>query len=76
MQTAELKKKAAVVTSILKAVGECIQGHPDGVPSGVLYSQLMTYGCSLQQYEGIMDAFISCGQVRKDGNLLFWITKG
>ena len=73
MNTADAKQKAAVITELLKAIGECLKGQPNGVPAGVLYSQLMAFGCNLEQYNNIETAFINAGKVRKQGNLLYWI---
>ena len=72
MTQADLKQKANVITNLMQAIGDCIKGHKNGVPSGVLYSQLLPFGINLQQYDGIIDAFVSCKVVIKKGNLLFW----
>jgi len=46
-------------------------GGPLGVPGGTLYATLMTYGCTLSQYEQIMGALVSAGRLEKRGELYF-----
>jgi hypothetical protein len=72
MQTREqLQQRGQVITGILKTIGDILQAGP--VPAGTLYAGLMQYGCSLQTYQAIEDAFISAGKIRKEQNLLIWI---
>lgn len=73
MTTIEKKEKAAVIIELMKTIAECIKGHANGLPSGVLYSQLMCFGITLQQYDNLIDAYVSTGVVQKKGNLLFWV---
>jgi len=68
-----IEEKASVIISLMNAISECIKGHTNGLPSGVLYSQLMCFGITLQQYENIIDAYVASGVVKKKGNLLFWV---
>ena len=73
MQTQQqIKEKAAVITGILTTIGDIVKGN-NGTPSGTLYAALMQYGCSLSQYNGIIDAFKSCGKIKEVHNELFWI---
>ena len=73
MQTQqEIKTKADTITKLLNAIGDCIKGATNGVPSGVLYSQLMCFGINLQQYEGIIQSFVNCKLIIQKGNLLYW----
>lgn len=44
---------------------------PLGAPSGILYAALMTHGCTLDQYEGIMSGLVSAGKLEKRGDLYF-----
>lgn len=74
MQLSELtpKEKAEVITRILKAIADCIKGHENGLPAGVLYSQLMQFDLGLQQFEKIIQGFIDAKLITAKGNLLFW----
>ena len=38
--------------------------------SGTLYAALMTQGCTLTQYEQILDALTQAGLIRQDGQLI------
>lgn len=38
--------------------------------SGTLYAALMTQGCTLTQYEQILDALTQTGLIRQDGQLI------
>jgi hypothetical protein len=42
-----------------------------GAPGGVLYAALMAHGCSLSQFESLMDALVRLGKVRRQGHLYF-----
>ena len=39
-------------------------------PSGHIYAALMTQGCTLTQYEQILDALTQTGLIRQDGQLI------
>jgi hypothetical protein len=65
-------QKTTAVLAIAKAIIETIQaGGPMGTPGGMLYAALMTYGCDLRQFEGIMSGLVSANLVEKRGNLYF-----
>jgi hypothetical protein len=62
--------------AILKAVGDSIIGAvkaagPLGAPGGTLYAALMTYGCTLEQFNQIMDVLVQVGKLEKRGELYF-----
>jgi hypothetical protein len=44
---------------------------PDGVSSGILYTALSGQGCSLRQYEQIINALVASGRLRASGNRLY-----
>jgi len=73
MTIIETKQKAAVIINLMQTIAECIKGHTNGLPSGVLYSQLMCFGITLQQYDNLINAYVNSGVVKKKGNLLFWV---
>lgn len=57
---------------LVKAIGEAIK-EAGAIPSGHLYSILMGFGCTLEQYEALIDAFKATGKIREVNNLLYWI---
>lgn len=44
--------------------------------SGTLYAALMGQGCTLSQYEQILDALTETGLIRQDGQLIDSTPKG
>lgn len=64
------KLKAAV--TIVQAVGTAIK-EAGAIPSGYLYSILNARGCTIQQYEQMINIFKQAGRVKEVGNLLYWI---
>jgi hypothetical protein len=58
----------AVVEATLDAVKAA---GPMGCPGGVLYSGLMAFGCSFNQFTSLMGALQRTGKVRKQGELYF-----
>ena len=36
-----------------------------------MYAALMTHGCSLSQFNSLIDGLVAAKMVRKDGNCLF-----
>ena len=56
--------------AICDAIVEAVQSSPDGVPGGHLYAGLIGV-INLHQFEGIMEALVSIGKVRKQGQLYF-----
>jgi hypothetical protein len=43
----------------------------DGAPAGPLYLALMGMGCTLGQFEMLMDALVRTGKVRKQGDVYY-----
>ncbi len=54
----------AIVESV-KAAG------PLGAPAGVMYAALMQHGCTLDQFNQFTGALVSCGKLRRQGDLFF-----
>jgi hypothetical protein len=60
----------------LKAVGDAVIASVAaagllGCPGGILYAALMAHGCTLEQFEKLMDALVSIKQLEKRGQLYF-----
>ena len=62
---------AAKALLIIRTVADAIR-EAGSIPSGHLYAMLMTYGCSLSQYESIIGILVESGRVEKRGDLLVW----
>lgn len=56
---------------VLQAVHEAVASCPDGIPAGTIYANLMTQGCTLEQYESLERILIGAGAIKKKGDLLF-----
>lgn len=74
--TSTQKPDAAKIANALLAIFDVIvdlvkAGGPMGTPSGTLYAALMTHGCTLEQYEMIMDVLVKAGRLTKKGLLYF-----
>ena len=67
--TASQKTSAAL--SILRSVADTIK-DVGRAPSGVIYAALSTHGCTLQQYEQIVNMLIGSTLVKKIGHELIW----
>ena len=64
----QVKALRAVLDAILEAVAEA---GPTGAPGGVIYAALMAQGCSLSQYQSLMDGLVSVRRLRRQGDLYF-----
>jgi hypothetical protein len=56
----------ALANAITEVVGEA---GPLGAPAGVIYAALSAHGFSLAQFQQLMDALVSLGKVRRQGDL-------
>jgi hypothetical protein len=63
-----IRKLQTVSRIIIDAVE---QAGSLGYPGGQLYAALMTLGCTIQQFDAIMDALVHCGKLRKAGHCYF-----
>jgi predicted oxidoreductase (fatty acid repression mutant protein) len=62
------------LSKIILAVYETIkEAGEQGAPSGVIYAALMGFGCSLEQYNAIIDAMIATKKIRRSNHLLYAI---
>lgn len=67
-----MDQKKRALLAVCNAIVESVQASGrDGVPGGTLYAALMTLGCTLEQFEGIMRALVTMRRVEKRGQLYF-----
>ena len=60
------------MTQILDVVVEAINERgSEGTPEGPLYAMLMGFGCTLPQFNVLVECLVDSGKVSKRGNLLF-----
>lgn len=65
---ARAKALLEVFEAVVDAIDDCGQ---TGMPSGVLYAHLMTKGCTLPQFEHMMEILVASGRIRKVGHVFF-----
>lgn len=71
-QPKQQEQRKNAYAQLLDALVEAVRaGGPNGVPGGTLYAALMAHGCSLQQYERLMDHLVQAGRLNKEGHLFF-----
>lgn len=69
---AEATSRAVALLEVLEAVVEAIDDcGQTGMPSGILYASLMTQGCTLQQFERMMEILVESGRIRKSGQVFY-----
>lgn len=60
---------ADVLMLVISATLDAIRAFGSrGVVAGDLYAVLMSHGCTMNQYEGIVSVLVEAGKVRRDGN--------
>lgn len=65
-------QQAAAMKYIVSATLDAIRAAgPSGAPGGVMYAAMMTHGCTLQQFQSLMNALVKAGKVRREGELYF-----
>jgi hypothetical protein len=69
LQTPEQKKLFTI--KLIKAIGDILRENKE-TPSGTLYTSLMAHGCTLQQYESIINIFKQAGRIKESNHLLIW----
>ena len=69
-QATQTQVNAAI--QLIKVIGETLK-EAGATPSGTLYAALMQYGCTLNQYNQLIDMFKNAGKVKEVSNLLYWI---
>jgi len=63
-------KARSALLAIVDTLAEAVNASPHGLPEGHLYAMLMAYGCTLDQFNGLVSAMVQTGKIRKRGNLL------
>jgi hypothetical protein len=69
LQTPEQKKLFTI--KLFKAIGDILRENKE-TPAGTLYASLMAHGCTLNQYESIIDVFKQAGRIKEKNSLLIW----
>src|SRR3990167_8271599 len=65
-------EQASVLREIAGAIVEVVnRAGPMGAPGGVVYAGLMAQGCTLNQFQQIMDGMIGANLLRKRGECYF-----
>lgn len=68
----EAVRMAAALRAVVAAVLDSIRtAGPLGAPEGVIFAALQTQGCTLRQFQSLIDALVKAGKVRRSGHLLF-----
>ena len=63
---------ARALLAICDAVVAAVRaGGTLGTPGGTLYAVLMTYGCTMEQFEQLTTALVAAGKLEKRGQLYF-----
>lgn len=71
-EQARLVREAIIATA--KAVVECCQSAgSQGVPGGSIYSALMAYGLSYDQFQSLMLGLVQAGKLRQRGHVYYAI---
>lgn len=70
MNASPTRTQVDALMLVVEAVTEAVKAAgPLGAPGGYLYAAMMTQGCTLRQFESIMDAMVSAGRLRKAGEI-------
>lgn len=64
-QLMTLRRVSMAILGMIREIGRA------GVPGGTIYAALMTHGCTMEQYEAIMDGLVGAKLVTKSGQLYF-----
>ena len=59
------------VIKLIQAIGETLRENKE-TPSGILYANLMNYGCDINQYNSIINIFKNSGRIKESNNVLIW----
>jgi hypothetical protein len=65
MTAQQIRLIRMVADAIISTVRET---GPAGAPGGVIYAALMAQGCTLAQFETIMNGLVRAGQLTRDGH--------
>ena len=59
------------VRSIAKIVQEAVaEAGVAGIPAGSLYAMLMTWGCTLSQFDALIGGMVQLGMLERSGDIL------
>ncbi len=61
-QAMAVREVAGAVVEAVKAAG------PIGAPAGVMYAAMMAQGCTLAQFQSLMDSFTRLGLITRMGD--------
>ena len=64
MTSAQARALALIVEAVIDAVKTA---GPTGAPGGVLYAAMMSFGCTLQQFESLMSMLVRTDVLKRDG---------
>lgn len=66
------QNQLAAIRAIADAIVESVREAGElGAPSGIVYAALMSYGCTLDQYQAFIRALIRSGKIRQERDLLY-----
>lgn len=68
----EVVEKHRKALAVIKAVADTIKEVGEA-PAGVVYSALMQWGCSLQEFEAIIRILVNAGVVTQTHHVLKWV---
>lgn len=73
-QTEVTKEQKKAVVEVIMAVAEAVRAAGKrGIPSGHLYSILMPYNITLNDYQNILHVLKAGGLVSEASHLLLWV---
>lgn len=64
-------QQATALLLICDAIAETVQNEPEGVPGGTIYAALASFGCTKEQFDGIMSGLVATGRLSQAGSLYF-----
>jgi len=72
MKNAVTEQEKRAVIGLMTAIVETVkEAGKLGAPGGVMYAALMAHGCTLDQFNTIMQVLVNVGKLRRSGNLYF-----
>lgn len=70
--TTKTKQELDAIINLVKLIGDTIE-QAGSIPSGHLYAILLEFGCSLQVYDQLIQAFKDTRKIREENNVIYWI---
>lgn len=71
MSAPTLKQYQAIALVLAAVIDAVKAAGPTGAPGGILYAGLMSQGCTLNQFQGLMGMLVKMGKLRQEGDLYF-----